>query len=128
MAREKYTILPAELPVVVRYLTRKCREGYWLTKDVSAEFQAAEEYETAKRDVVTLNAWCERWLTDSQWTQLKNAVRAARKRARDLTRDKPVSVTLSRRAWRILHDLAERDGATLSELIEQKLGREWLQT
>jgi hypothetical protein len=32
---------------------------------------------------------------------------------------------LSHKAWRIISDLAKRDGVTLSALIETRLGKEW---
>ena len=68
----------------------------------------------------------EEWLSSAQWTQLKNAVRAARRRQADLSRDPTKHVTLPHRAWLMLHELAERDEVTLSELIEKKLEKAWM--
>lgn len=82
----------------------------------------------ARRDPLTLAQWCAHWLTDAQRQQLQAAVRAARKRRRDQTghRDPCVNVTLSRRAWLILSDLAQRDGLTLSQWLIQRHDQEWL--
>ena len=126
MARERYTITDEDLGFAVSYLSRKLKDGYWLSDDVSRETKAERAYEKAKRDGVTLTEWCEEWLSSAQWTQLKNAVRAARRRQADLSRDPPKHVTLSHRAWLILHELAERDAVTLSELIEKKLEKAWV--
>ncbi len=64
-----------------------------------------------------------------QWYQLKNAVRAARKRKADwgeaASRSPPVNVTLSRQAWMILKDLSKRDGVVLSDFIVNRLREEW---
>jgi macrodomain Ter protein organizer (MatP/YcbG family) len=108
------------------YISRKLQSGYWPSEDVSIETKAERAYRKDKRDPITLTKWCEKWLTTAQWTQLKNAIRAARRRQADLTRDPPKHVTLSHRAWLILHELAERDGVTLSELIENKLEKAWM--
>ena len=126
MARGRYTITKEDLEFATSYLSRKLQDGYWLSDDVSLETKAQRAYGKAKRDGVTLTAWGEEWLSSSQWTQLKNAVRAARRRQADLSRDPPKHVTLSHRAWLILHELAERDGVTLSELIEKKLEKAWV--
>jgi len=126
MARERYTITDGDLGFAASYLSRKLQYDYWLSDDVSRETKAQRAYRAAKRDAVTLTAWGEEWLSILQWTQLKNAVRAARRRQADLSRDPPKHVTLSHRAWLMLHELAERDGVTLSEFIEKKLEKAWM--
>jgi macrodomain Ter protein organizer (MatP/YcbG family) len=127
MAKSRYTITKEDLRFAVRYLSGKLQNGYWLTSDVSQEVKAERAYKDAKRDPVTLTAWCEAWLSRDQWTQLKNAIRAARRRQADRSRDPLKHVTLSHRAWLMLRDLAERDGVTLSELIEKTFRKRWLQ-
>jgi macrodomain Ter protein organizer (MatP/YcbG family) len=126
MARERYRITPEDLRYAVRYLSRKLQDGYWVSDDVSTESKAERAFEKGRRDAVTLTAWGEEWLSSAQWTQLKNAVRAARRRRANLSRDPTKHVTLSHRAWLILHDLAERDGVTLSQFIEKRLHKAWL--
>jgi macrodomain Ter protein organizer (MatP/YcbG family) len=126
MARSRYTITQEDLGFAVSYLSRKLQSDYWPSDDVSRETKAERAHQKAKRDVVTLTAWGEEWLSSAQWTQLKNAVRAARRRQADLSRDPPKHVTLSHRAWLMLHELAERDTITLSELIEKKLEKAWM--
>jgi len=125
MARSRYTITELDMAAALVYIGSKLRDPYWPSEDTSAQVKAERGFRTAKRDPVTLNRWCEKHLNADQWVQLKNAIRAARKRTVDLSRDPPKSVTLSHNAWRIISDLAKRDGITLSELIEDRLGKEW---
>ncbi|HCS13860.1 MAG: hypothetical protein COS82_00410 [Zetaproteobacteria bacterium CG06_land_8_20_14_3_00_59_53] len=117
MARPKYQITPADSSFARRWIEGKLSNPAWLGADRSwqAHQNLVERIETA----VELNAWCVHWLDSRHWAQLKNAVRAARKRAKT---DDTVSVTLSRNAWGILSYWAERDACTLSGVIEQRLG------
>lgn len=116
MARPKYLITPADSSYARRWVEGRLANPAWLGSDRSWESHQdlSERTETAAE----LNAWCEHWLDSAQWTQLKNAVRAARKRAR---MNDTVSVTLSRNAWGILSYWAEREYTTLSEVIERHL-------
>ena len=125
MARSRFTITRQDQTAALAYISNKLRDPYWPSEDTTRQLKAERKYKEAKRELVTLNEWCEKWLDSAQWTQLKNAIRAARKRTADLSRDPPKSVTLSRQAWRIISDLATRDGVTLSALIEDRLGKEW---
>jgi len=125
MARSRFTITRQDKTAALAYISNKIRDPYWPSEDTTRQLKAERKYKDAKRELVTLNEWCEKWLDSAQWTQLKNAIRAARKRTADLSRDPPKSVTLSRQAWRIISDLATRDGVTLSTLIEDRLGKEW---
>jgi macrodomain Ter protein organizer (MatP/YcbG family) len=125
MARSRFIITRQDKTAAVAYISNKLRDLYWPSKDTTRQLQAERKYKDAKRELVTLNEWCEKWLDSAQWTQLKNAIRAARKRTADMQRDPPKSVTLSRKAWLIISDLSKRDGVTLSALIEDRLGKEW---
>ena len=117
MARPKYNITPADASFARRWIEGKLANPAWLGSGRSwdAHQDLAQRVETAAE----LNAWCELWLDSGRWTQLKNAIRAARKRART---DDVVNVTLSRNAWGVLSYWAEQDGCTLSNVIERRLG------
>jgi hypothetical protein len=107
------------------YVSRKlANEPYWLDN-----LEAENTWRHAQRDLVTLSQWCNAWLTVEQWRAMKAAIRAARKRRRDQSgqRHPPVHVTLSRRAWLILSNLARRDGVTLSQWLIQHHEKAWLQ-
>ena len=124
MAGAKYVITAADLRAARAYLQRKLAlEPFWLEPP-----QAHDHFPQQSRDPVTLNQWCERWLDQRQWQQLKAAVRAARKRQRQQVGNEgpPVHVTLSRPAWSVLADLAKHDGVTLSEFILRQHYQAWL--
>ena len=125
MARSRFTITRQDKTAALAYISNKLRDPYWPSENTARQIKAERKYETAKRELVTLNEWCEKWLDSAQWTQLKNAIRAARKRTADMQRDPPKSVTLSHKAWQIISDLAKHDGVTLSTLIEDRLGKAW---
>lgn len=83
---------------------------------------ALEETEDAPE---ALNAWCERWMNDKEWRQMKDAIRAARRRWRlQTSAEKPVGVVLSREAHSILERIAKRDRVTLSRVVEKYLVKE----
>lgn len=117
MARPKYSITPADSSFARRWVEGKLANPAWLGPDRA--WDAHQNLAARIESAAELNAWCEQWLDNTHWTQLKNAVRAARKRAKS---DGMVSVTLSRNAWGILSYWAERDACTLSGVIEQRLG------
>jgi macrodomain Ter protein organizer (MatP/YcbG family) len=120
-----FAIAKDDFPTAQAYVQRKLTtEPFWLDN-----LEAEQQWQSARRDTVTLGHWCQRWLTPDQRRQLKAALRAARKRRRDRTgtRDPAVNVTLSRPAWRILKDLAQQDGLTLSDWLITRHRDEWLQ-
>ncbi len=124
MARQRYVVTAGDKAAVISYIERKLSlEPNWLESD-----GGKRSFARAKRDTVRIQKWCDKCLSDEQWRQLKDAVRAARKRKHDRTGDRvpKVNITLSRRAWSMLRALAERDGVTLSEFIEKRFEKEWL--
>lgn len=124
MSRTPYAITDADLWAARAYLQRKLAlELFWLES-----LEAHHDFPEQSRDPVTLTQWCERWLDQRQWQQLKTAVRAARQRQRQQRCDDgpPVHVTLSRPAWWVLADLAKRDGVTLSQFIVDQHYQAWL--
>ena len=124
MPRHPYTLSTDDFLAAKAYVQRKlATQPDWLDNR-----QAEEQWTDAKRDPLTLGQWCERWLNEDQWRQLKAALRAARKRhrARSGTRDPAVNVTLSRPAWLILSALARHDGLTLSDWLIRRHHDEWL--
>lgn len=125
MSKPKYAIPEADHPAAVAYLRTKLQNPYWPTEDTAAHVAASRTFKKASRDSVTLTTWCDKHLDTDQMTRLKGIIRQTRKRTRDLSRDKPKGVTLSRKAWQILHDMAEADGVTLSAWIESRLTEEW---
>ncbi len=117
MARRKYRITAADHWFARRWIKGKLAHPLWLGEQQT--WQAQQNFEQLGEDIESLNGWCETWLGSREWTQMKNAIRAARMRARE---HETKSVTLSRNAWAILDYWAEKEGCTLSEVIERRLG------
>ena len=125
MTSSTFAITQDDFPTACAYVQRKlATQPSWLDPS-----EAEPQWRAARRDPVTLGQWCQRWLTSEQRRQLQGALRAARKRRRDRsgTRDPAVNVTLSRPAWRILSDLAQQEGLTLSTWLIARHRDEWLQ-
>ena len=125
MARQKYLITPQDFYAAYDYLRRKLQlDLFWLD-----DSQALEQFQSLKRDAVTLNDWCERWLDRRRWAQLKAAIRAARQRQRrrhNAGQGPDIQLRLPRTAGLVLRDLAKRDGITVSEFILRHHYQEWL--
>ena len=128
MPRPKYLITQVDYRNAVRYLDQKVTEAGWIGGGPRRQANAAAKYDERKKGLDNINAWAEQWLSSENWVQLKNAVRAARKRASTSVRDKPKNVTLSREAHTILSELADVEGLTMSEFIVRKHKQKWLNT
>jgi len=117
MARPKYNITASDYWFARRWVEKKIINPAWLgeTRTYAANQDLYKRQECAEE----LNRWCELWLSALEWTQLKNAIRSSRRRAGSTD---SVSVTLSRYSWSILDFWARREGCTLSEVIEKRLG------
>ena len=134
MAKPKYTIQEQDFSLVSDYIRKRLfdSDGAWIADKIDSEngatYREAEDSFKKCRDCVTLNNWCEIYLTKERWTQLKNALRAARKRERARTDkiDPVVNVSLSRKAWIILRDLAKSENQTLSDYIIQNHKEDWV--
>lgn len=119
MARSKYRINEGDRWFAHRWIEKKLENpaslGLQRTFDASRAFAGLEDHSSSQ----DLNNWCETWLTAHEWAQMKNAIRAGRRRARQ---PRVKSVTLSYKAWEILNYLAKRERCTISGVIEKRLG------
>lgn len=128
MNKQKYVIRQQDQNAAVEFLDKQISSGlYWLGEDASQGIVAEREYQDAKTNPNDLNAWCEKWLHETQWAQLKNAISIARDQIeKQKYRPQLKTVSLTHNAWEILSELAKNEGLTLSELIVNRLGNEWL--
>jgi len=118
MARQKYHITTHDHWFARRWIEKKLENPTWLYDNRT--YPAKHALSRVKDGADDLNIWCEHWLKKTQWTQMKNAIRAARKRARGVDTK---TVTLTQNAWFILDYYAQKDSCTLSEVIERKLSQ-----
>ncbi len=73
-------------------------------------------------DAKSLNVWCEKYLSPKQWSQMRAAVRQFRSRM-DRRNEERKTITISKKAWRYVTELAERDESTISDAMEKYLYR-----
>ena len=131
MARPKYLITECDYPFAHQYLSSKFTEqrGRWFqtTDDHFPPVSVSQLIDTFElvQSVDTLNQWAESHLNRTQWIQLKNAIRARRKRFKRQGAFAPKTITLDHRAWKILSDLSKAEQCTLSELVDKYLQDPW---
>lgn len=122
MARQRYRITESDRWFAHRWIEKKLENPAWLGE--YRTFKASRAFDLLNESRIhdpteSLNRWCESWLQSAEWTQLKNAIRASRRRA---TKPGTKTVTLSHNAWSLLNYEATKHNCTLSEIIEQHLG------
>ncbi len=122
MAPRRYTITPADVSYAHAYLTIQL-QTYALKLRQYVYADAAREFEiprglTREARADRLNRWCEQFLSSSDWTRLKSAIRKRRQRRKGETK----VVTISQKAHKILRQLSKRDHATHSATLEHYLG------
>lgn len=81
--------------------------------------ELTDNFEGGRVDPTGVNDWCEKYLDKSQWSKLKTALRM--KRHRSTPANRHVQVTLTGTAYDLLKSLADKEGCTLSEVIEIKM-------
>ena len=128
MTDHKYVIRQQDKHAAAGFLDNLITsDSRWLTKDDAQRVVAELEYRDAKHNSIVLNEWCQKWLNESQWMQLKNAVRIAREQIENQKyRPQLKTISLTHQAWQILTELAKHDEVTLSEVIINRLGDDLL--
>lgn len=128
MADQKYIIRQQDKNAAVNFIDDQiASNSYWLTTNDTQRQSAEFEYQNARFDSITLNEWCQKWLNEAQWLQLKNAICIARDRIESQKYSPPLkTINITHTAWQILSELAKHDRVTLSEVIINRLGSDWL--
>jgi len=123
MARQRYTVTDSDRWFTHRWIENKLKHPSWLgenrTYKASRAFDLINE-SGIQHPTESLNRWCESWLKRDEWKQMKNAIRASRRRANS---PETKTVTLSHNAWLLLNYVATKEACTLSEAIERHLTR-----
>ncbi len=123
MPRPRFRITSDNYQAARDYLGHQIRNNTLGIKNAAAlewnQLPHSLDRKKAQSYAELVNDWCEEHLDSEQWSKLKNALRARRKRLSDqINGDDKVTVTLSRRAWMKLSSVAETNGVTLSQAIE----------
>jgi len=139
MPRQPYQITSTDYPAAKSYLDKKVlmEQGIWLMGCLGDDVQARSDYpplnaqapQTTTERIDRLNHWCGRYLSVRQWTQLKNAIRSARRKNKPerLRAGATFTVKLTHDAYTYVKTLAAADGLTISEFLEKRLEWEWQQ-
>ena len=126
MTDQNYVIRQQDRDTAITFIEDQLNENpRWLCKTDSQRIAAEQEYRESRADPASFNAWCQKWLNEAQWAEVKKALCITRSYKKEKLRyvepHKTISVT--HRAWKILSELALHDQLTLSEVIINRLGR-----
>lgn len=128
MADQKYVIRQQDKNAAIGFINDQIASNpNWLASDDPVRAIAELEYRNARYESITLNEWCNKWLNEIQWKQLINAIHNARNRFENQKyRPQLKTISITHSAWQILSELAEHDKVTISEVIINRLERDWL--
>ena len=126
MTNHTYIIRQQDRNAAINFIDDQLNKNHtWLNEIESQRIVAGQEYLQAKTDPVSFNAWCQKWLNESQWAEIKQAICIAKNQQEARLRyaaepHKTISVT--HRAWKILSEIALQEQLTPSEVIINRLG------
>ena len=125
MTNHTYVIRQQDRNAAISFIDNQLNQNHaWLNETESQRVIAGQEYLQARTDPASFNAWCQKWLNESQWAEIKQAICIARSRQETRLRyaepHKTISVT--HHAWKILSEIALQEQLTLSEVIINRLG------
>lgn len=127
MPRTKYVITVDDCIHAELYLSRQIRNYDIEFRDDADSLNAEGEYRDATSErkkanrAKHLNEWCEKYLTSTDWSRLKSAIRKRRERMQHF--DEQKTVTVSARSHDLLSKIAQRDNVTYSEVLEHYLAK-----
>jgi len=139
MPRKPYQITATDYSAAKSYLDKKVLmdQGMWLIGCRGDDVQAKNDYppqnarmsQAASERIDRLNQWCDRYLSPRQWTQLKNAIRSARRKNKPerLRAGATFTVKLTHDAYTYVKTLAAAHEMSISEFLETRLEQEWQQ-
>lgn len=124
----------AEYPYIIRQQDRKVattfidsqlsKDPEWFGTTKPQHSAAKQEYLASRADSINFNMWCQKWLNEAQWMEIRKVISMHKdhkeKRQRYTEPHKTISVT--HHAWEILSELALQDQLSLSEVIVNRLG------
>lgn len=125
MTNHTYIIRQQDRNAAISFIDNQLNKNpLWLGEAESRRTAAGQEYLQARVDPASFNMWCQKWLNESQWAEIKQAICMTRSRYETRQRygeqNKTISVT--HQAWKILCEAALQDQLTLSEVIINRLG------
>lgn len=131
MTNHAYIIRQQDRSAAISFIDHQLHsQPGWLSEVESRRIMAEQEYQQARIDQDSFNAWCHKWLNEDQWAEIKQVICVIRgrqeKRSGYVELNKTISVT--QEAWKILSELALKDQLSLSEVIVSRLGKNVITT
>lgn len=128
MPRPKYVITSDDVVHAIAYLRTRLQLfaidlGAASNRTANNELNAASQANSKEERAKWIQAWCEKHLSDCDWTKLKTSIR--KRRERKSWKGEVESVTISKKAYKLLQKLSLRDNVTYSEALEKYLGKAW---
>ena len=135
MKKNKYHIKKNDIEIMFQHISQNIHDKKWW-KDEKKRLKAIKLYKKLnlkKRFKLTkknkdkyyshfltkLNDWCEQCLNNKQWKRIKNSINQAQEPTKEIKQEKTIS--LSDKAYELLHDVARQEKISISELILSKL-------
>ncbi|MFZ1712662.1 MAG: hypothetical protein WAT53_06315 [Nitrosomonas sp.] len=119
----QYVIRRQDRHAAIAFVEQKLnQEPQWIGVDENQQLIAKQEYFGSLIDPDGMNAWCEKWLNDVQWEQLRQAISVGCDVQENRQLQPLKTISLSHQAWEILADLAQQSDTTLSNVIITHLG------
>ena len=92
---------------------------------VYKKLKLEELYNIAKQDngkyksnfQASINDWCKRCINDKQWKKLKNSINQAKLQAETKESNQEKTISLSNKAYELLHNAARQKKSSISDLI-----------
>jgi macrodomain Ter protein organizer (MatP/YcbG family) len=132
MARQKYTINSDDFLAARKWIDGKAARNWSdMIPNIDERLEAKKKldairYKATQKAVKDLQGWCESYLDDKSWQQMKTTIRATRMREKSSGEKKQITVDF--RAWEMLSAVADAEGVTLSQVIEKNLKKAYLKT
>jgi hypothetical protein len=128
MTERAYIIRQQDRKIAIAFIDNQLNKNpKWLETTEAQYSMAKQEYLVSKANSTSFNTWCQKWLNKAQWIEVRKVIGMNKNHEEEKWRyiepHKTISVT--HHAWRILSALALQDQRSLSEVIINRLGKEF---
>ncbi|BBL35826.1 hypothetical protein Nstercoris_02103 [Nitrosomonas stercoris] len=126
MTERTYIIRQQDRKTATTFIDNQLNKNPQWLGVTEAQYNAAkQEYLVSKTSPTSFNTWCQKWLKETQWAEIRKAINTNKnheeERWRYIEPHKTISVT--HHAWEILSTLALQDQLSPSEVIINRLGK-----
>jgi len=126
MTKHVYIIRQQDRKAVTTFIDNLLNKNpEWFGTTEPQRSTAKREYLESRADSVHFNTWCQKWLNETQWMEIRKVicVNAGHQPERQRYTEPHKTISLTHRAWEILSELALQDQISPSEVIVNRLGK-----